>query len=128
MKKKYNLLYSLRIGLANDAISSLEKHYPVQMKNYLRKLCLSRVRGGQPGLNFSGKQLDKIYRNLDLLERFNPRIAPGEPNTLRIYFMELSTSMKKTIQSCLGRFWSRSKWKERRDVMVRSDHSSYQRV
>ena len=61
--------YPFRIGLANDTVSRLEKYYPEEMKVFLKKICLSRERSGQPGLAYSGKQLEKILRKLDLLER-----------------------------------------------------------
>ena len=58
-----------RIGLVNDVLSILEDRYPCVIKEFLEMLSLERERGRQPGLMFSGKQLEKILKNTSDLHR-----------------------------------------------------------
>ena len=53
-------------GAVNDVLRRLDIMFPGEMKEFRTKLCLKYERSGMPsGLN--GPQIDKVFRNLDLL-------------------------------------------------------------
>ena len=62
-KFTHNFTQTFRIGLANDVMNYLSSKYPETMKDFFRRLSLSRERGKQPGsvlLKGRGPMLFKI--------------------------------------------------------------------
>ena len=84
-------------GAVHDVIRRLSQKYPEVMSEFLLSLSLFKTRSGMPGATMlNGPQVDKVWRNLDLLhkmlmEKGDPVIAEGSIDYLKklqsLYFM-----------------------------------------
>ena len=84
-------------GAVHDVIRRLSEKYPEIMSEFLLSLSLFKTRSGMPGATMlNGPQVDKVWRNLDLLykmlmEKGDPVIAEGSIDYLKklqsLYFM-----------------------------------------